>query len=181
MMIRINLIPTKRKKKAKPVPTFIVWAVLILVLSAAGTAYTAYFMKSRISALNSQKAANEKKLADLKERIKAVSNFEALNKAFTDKKQLIEKLRANQSIPVKLLTEINKYLTEGIWFNSISVTGDKLDIDGSGFSNSDIVAFIQSLKGSQILGDAVLQETHMTKQDGVDVYSFKLTITMKAG
>ncbi len=181
MMIRINLIPTKRKKKAKPVPSFVVWAVLILVLSAAGTAYTAYFMKSRISALNAQKAANDKKLADLKERIKAVSNFEALNKAFTAKKQLIEKLRANQSIPVRLLTEINKYLTEGIWFNSLTMKGDSIEIEGAGFSNSDIVAFIQSLKGSQMLGDAVLQETHMNKQDGVDVYIFKLIIKMKAG
>ena len=181
MMIRINLIPTKRKKKAKPVPTFVVWAVLLLVLSAAGTAYTAYYMKSRISALNAQKAANEKKLADLKERIKAVSNFEALNKAFTDKKQLIEKLRANQSIPVRLLAELNKYLTEGIWLNSLSMIGDSIAIEGSGFSNSDIVAFIQSLKASQMLGDAVLQETHMTKQDGVDVYNFKLIIKMKAG
>lgn len=179
MMIKINLVPIKRKKKAKPIPMFVVWGVLLLILAGIGTAYTAYYLKNKITGLEAQKAANEKKIASLKERIKEVSDFEQLNKAFTDKKQVIEKLRYNQSIPVKLMTELNKFLTEGIWLNTLAYIGDKLDIEGSGFSNSDIVTFIQNLKNSAMLADSVLEETRVSKQDGVDIYNFKISIKVK--
>lgn len=179
MMIKINLIPVKRKKKPKPIPMFIVWGVLLLILSGIGAAYTSYYLKDKIKNLELQKASNEAKIATLKDRIKEVSNFEKLNKTFTEKKQVIETLRANQSIPVKLLSEFNKYMTEGVWFNNLSVSGSIIQIEGAGFSNSDIVSFIQNLKNSAMLSDSVLEETRMAKQDGVDVYTFKLTIKMK--
>jgi hypothetical protein len=47
-MIKINLILTKRKKKAKPIPMFLVAGVGLLALSLAGSFYAASLVENKI-------------------------------------------------------------------------------------------------------------------------------------
>ena len=65
-MIKVNLLPVKRRKKAKPIPTFLVSAILITVVVGIVMAYTAFFFSSRLSDRKDQFAANERKIAELK-------------------------------------------------------------------------------------------------------------------
>ncbi|MDP2166795.1 MAG: PilN domain-containing protein [Thermodesulfovibrionales bacterium] len=177
-MIRINLLPTKRKvkKKPKPVPNFVIVGVLLLTASVVASVYTRYFLNAKIEALETKKAENAKKIAELNEKIKEVKDFEARNKLFTDRKNIIEDLRKNQSLPVKILDEMSMRLTEGVWLISISITGNNINIDGVGFSNSEIVSFVQNLKASALFKEAYLHETRQAAIEGIEVYTFKITM-----
>ncbi len=180
-MIRINLYPLKKKrKKPKPVPDFVVASVILLVLSFIVSVYINYFMKSKIKNLTAQKQANVEKITSLNEKIKEVKNFETLNKTFDDRKKIIEDLRRNQSKPVKILDELSARLTDGVWLSNLSVTGDSIDFDGYGFTNDDVVAFVQNLKASPLFTDVYLHETAQGTSDGVTVYSFKISMKAKA-
>ena len=50
-MIRINLLPTKRKKKAKPMPMYLVYSGFMLTASLAVLFFFNSYMNSRIKAL----------------------------------------------------------------------------------------------------------------------------------
>lgn len=175
-MIRVNLLPFKRKKKRKPLPTFLIFTVLITLGSLAVMGYLFYYFNSRLNETKAQFEANKKKIAELKEKIKEVENFEKLNKSFQDKTQLIEQLRRNQNVPVMILDEISRKLPNGVWLSSMTVSGGGLSFDGYAFSNSDVVAYVDSLKDSKAFAEIFLQESRQEEKDKIPVFHFKITL-----
>ena len=178
-MIKVNLIPVKRKKKAKPLPTFIITMVIVTIGVSIVMAYLFFFFNSRLSVKKAQFAANEKMVAELKEKIKAVENFEQLNKTFQQRNDIIEQLSKSRSVPVKLLDEISNLLPNGIWFQTMTVSGDNVSIDGYGFTNTDIVSYVDNVKNSKIFTDVSLQESRSTNIETTPLYMFKLTFKIK--
>jgi type IV pilus assembly protein PilN len=52
-------------------------------------------------------------------------------------------------------------------------------IEGIGFTNMDVVAFVENLKKSLTYSDVYLEETKQAKVDKTDVYNFKLNFKVK--
>jgi len=178
-MIKVNLIPVKRKKKSKPVPSFVIAMVIVTVVTGIVMAYFYFFFNSRLATKKAELSANEKKLANLKEKIKAVENFEQLNRTFQQRNNIIEQLGKNKSIPVMLLDEINNLLPNGLWLHSMTVSGGSINIDGFGFSNTDIVLYVDNVKNSKMFTEVYLQESKSTTLGKIELYTFKLTFKLK--
>ncbi len=199
-MIKINLLQHKRRRKARKVPSFITAGIGLLLLAVLVTFYFDYSMKGKLSSLKQQKAGNESQIALLQSRIAEVHKFENLNEKFNQRKQIIEQLRQNQALPVKILDEISTRLTDGVWLSSLGISpapappakrgpgqkqaaasvADNIQMSGFGYTNDDIVQFIQSLKGSALFTDVYLVGTSKSSISGVSVYSFSLTMKVKA-
>lgn len=178
-MIKVNLTSAKRRRKSKPLPPFIITMVIVTIVVSVVVAYLAFFFNSRLSAKKAEFAANEKKIAELKEKIKAVENFEQLNKTFRQRNDIIEQLSKNKSVPVKLLDEISNLLPSGIWLQTMAVSGESVNIDGYGFTNSDIVSYVNNVKNSKIFSDVYLQESKSTTIENIQLYMFKLTFKIR--
>lgn len=178
-MIRINLIPTKRKKKAKPVATYLVVAVLVTVASLAIAFFANSYMNSQIKDLKDQQAANDAKIKALEAKIAEVKNFEALNKRFTDRKAVIEELTKNQSLPVRMLDELSIRLQESVWLTSLTIRNNKVNLSGLGFSPNDVVDYVQSMKESELFTGVVLHSTNKVKSGDVDTFVFQISFTVQ--
>lgn len=178
-MIKINLLPVKRKKKAKPIPTFLLITIVVTLVSGVVMAYLVFFFNSRLAAKKVQVAANEKTIAELKAKIKAVEDFEQRNKTFKERSDIIEQLSKNKSMPVKILDEISALLPTGVWFSSLSVSEGGISIDGTGFTNPDIVLYVDNLKNSKLFTEVYLQETRSVEIEKIPAYVFKLTFKVK--
>ena len=178
-MIKVNLLPVKRRKKPKPIPAFVVTMILVTISVGIIMAYLVFFFNSRLEAKKVQFKDNEKKIAEMKEKIKAVENFEQVNKLFQQRTSIIEQLRKNQSIPVKLLDEISKLLPNGVWLQTMTMSGENINIDGYAFANSDVVSYVDNLKNSKIFTEIYLQESKSSTIEKIPVYMFKLTFKMK--
>lgn len=178
-MIKVNLLPVKRKKKPKPLPSFLIVTVIVTIVICVVMAYLAFFFNSRLSAKKVDFAKNERKIAELKEMIKAIEDFEKRNKAFNERSDIIEQLSKNKSVPVKLLDEISALLPNGIWIQSLTVTGGNINIDGYGFTNTDIVTYVDNIKNSQTFTEVYLQESKSAEMEKIPLYMFKLTFKMR--
>lgn len=178
-MIRINLLPVKRRKKAKPIPGFVVVTVISFVLVLIASSGVWFFLNNDINNLENQKKANAETMARLEVQIKVVKNFEKLNKLFGDRKEIIEKLRKNQSLPVRVLDEMSARLMQGVWLKSMSIRGSAVSISGVGFSNPEVVRYVQSLKESKLFTDVYLHETRRAKVKTVDVFNFRISLNIK--
>jgi type IV pilus assembly protein PilN len=178
-MIKVNLIPLKRKKKAKPIPTFLIIGVFVTI----GALFIAGLFFFRASRTLAQKQAlhvsNETKLKELKEKIKAVENCEQLNQTFEQRNKIIEQLSKNKSVPVLLLDEVSNLLPIGVWLDRMSVTGSIVKLDGYGFTNTDIVSFVDNIKASKLFTEVYLNETKGTEVEKVPLYQFSLTFMIK--
>lgn len=178
-MIKVNLLPVKRKKKPKPLPSFVVIMVLVTVAVGIIMAYMTFFFSTRLSDRKNQFAANEKKIAELKEMIKAVEDFEKRNKTFKERNDIIEQLSRNKSLPVRILDEFSALLPNGVWLQTMSVSGGTINLEGYGFTNNDIVSYVDNIKSSPLFTEVYLQESKSVEAEKVAVYLFKLTCKLK--
>jgi len=174
-MIRVNLLAVKRKKKAKPLPSFVVSTTLITVVVICVLGYLVFYFNSRLQSTKNRLEDNKRKIEELKEKIKEVENFEKLNKAIDERSKIIEQLRKNQTIPVKMLDEVSRDLPNGIWITSLSAAGGTGTLEGYAFTNSDVVAYVDNLKTSKLLTEIYLQESKQAEVEKIPLYYFKLT------
>jgi len=179
-MIKVNLIPTKKRKKQKPVPVFLIYTVLLTLAVGVIFLYITYHFSSTISAKEKKVKENVITIAALKEKIKAVEDFEKLNKTFQQRKDIIEELGRNKSRPVKILDEISALLPPGVWLSTADVKGLDVSLSCTAFTNTDVVNYVNNLKNSKLFTDVYLQESVQSKAAAITVYSFKLTFKVKA-
>jgi len=178
-MIKVNLLPIKRKKKHKPIPSFIVTMVIIVLVTIIVMANLAFFFNSRLSKKKALFKTNENKIVELKQKIKEVENFEQLNKTIEQRNGIIEQLRKNQSMPVRLLDEANNLLPSGVWLDKMAVSGENVSMEGYAFANADIVTYIDNIKNSQTFTEVYLQESKSTTIENTPLYMFKLIFKIK--
>jgi len=180
-MIKVNLLATtKKKKKQKPVPAFLIYTVLLTAAVGAIFLYVTYHFSATVSAREAKVRENEKTIAILKEKIKAVEDFEKLNKTFQQRKDIIEELGRNKSLPVKILDEISALLPPGVWLTSADVKGPEVSLSCIAFTNTDVVNYVNNLKNSKLFTEVYLQESVQSTVATATVYSFKLTFKVKA-
>jgi len=203
-MIKINLLPKREiKKTARPIAEGVSKDVLLKLALPIGVVVLlvlAVFAYMEITKSSLKKEIEEQKkiLAQLQQKIEEVKKFEALNKDIETKTKLIEELKKKQSVPVTILSSIAKTLPEGVWLTEVNYgmpvkkeggqTADKekekmaektIVTKGFGFSNLNIVAFVEALKKSPDFSDINLVETQQTIYDNVPVYKFILEFKLK--
>jgi type IV pilus assembly protein PilN len=180
-MIKINLLPTKKKppKKVIDLQQQVIFAVLVLALVLMALGYYWKTQNDRIATLENEKVAAEKKIADQNNMLKEVKNVEEERKQVSEKIEVIEKLKKNQTGPVLLLDAVSTALPKGVNLSSLSESSNNVSIDGEAFTNDDVVRFIDNLKASPLLKDVMLLETSQIKQDKIDVYRYKLQFVYK--
>lgn len=178
-MIKVNLAPSKKKKKQKPVPSFAIYGIILFVASCLILGYVTFFFKSRVSERQAKVKENEVRIAELKQKIKAVEDFERLNKTFQQRRDIIEELGRNKSRPVKILDEISAQLPVGVWLTGMDVKGTDISLSCVAFSNTDVVNYVNNLKNSKIFSDVYLQESILAKSGSTPVYTFKMTLKVK--
>jgi type IV pilus assembly protein PilN len=177
-MIRVNLLQIKRKKKAKPLPSFVVLGILlaVVVCLVVGLIWTS--QTNKISKLNRTKMSNQARINELKEKVKEVNDYEAKIKQFQERKNVIVSLREGQGIPVMVMNELSFQLADGVWLGKMDIKDANVSINGFAFTNSNVVEFVNNLKRSKLFSNVYLMETRQGKTDKVEVFAFKLTFSI---
>ncbi len=180
-MIKINLLPTKKKppKKVTELQQQLILGSLILVVLLIGMWFYYQKLNSQINSLIRNKAEVEAKIREQDNMLKEVKTVEEERKKVTDKIGIIEQLKKNQSMLVHLLDDVSKALPQGVNITSLSENNKQINLEGMAFTNNDIVKFVDNLKDTRSLNDVFLQESVQGVQDGVQIYRYKLQFTFK--
>jgi Tfp pilus assembly protein PilN len=177
-MIRINLLPSA-KRKVFVLPPVLIFGIIGTVLLIGVMAAFAFYMNGRISAMEADIFTKEKKMNELKVVLEEVKNYERDNADFRQKTEIIEQLKKNQAVPLKLLDEVSEMLPKGVWLYRLSDKQRVVSIEGYAHTNYDLVGYVQNLKGSKYFVDVMLVESRLEDIDGTPVYKFKLTFKIK--
>ena len=180
-MIKINLLPTKRKppKKITEFQQQMVLGTLLLLLSGIGFWYFWAELNNRIETLQRDKVAAEARIRDQDNMLKEVKTVEEERRKVAEKIGIIEQLKKNQGGLVRLLDEVSKALPAGVNLTALSEKSGQVDIEGTAFTNNDIVRFVDNLKASPLLADVFLQESAQVVQEGIEIYKYKLQFVFK--
>lgn len=181
-MIKINLLPTKKKppRKVTELQQQLLLGSLILALTGIGMWFWWDSLNTKITNLTRDKAAAEAKIREQDNLLKEVKIVEDQRKQVTDKIAVVEQLKKNQTLLVHLLDELSKALPKGVNITSLSEKSGQIDLTGTAFTNNDIVRFVENLKACQYCTDVFLLETaQQAAQEGIETYSYKLQFMFK--
>lgn len=177
-MIKINLLPAKRKpaKKLTPLQQQLIIGAFILAISLGIMGFWWWSLYLTINDLKSEKAAAEAKIAQQEKMLKEVKNVEEEEKKVVERIDVIRKLEANQTGPVRLLDEISKLLPKGVGLTLLSEKGGQVDIEGNAYTNNELVSFINALKASPMFDEVYLVVSEQVKLEGYEVYKYKMQL-----
>lgn len=183
-MIKINLIQRKETKAVRRLegrlPAEVIKKLLIpvgitMVVLIAVLAYCEFTKSDLQMEIERQKNTIE----GLQKKIAEVKKFEAINKDIESKTKLIENLKKMQSVPVNILSIVAKKLPDGIWLSGLSYD-DTVTVEGFGFSNLNVVAFVENLKATPELQDVHLVESLHAEYEKQSVYKFIIKFKLRA-
>ena len=177
-MIRINLLPTKRKR-ALIIPPPVIYGAVALVVLIIITVILTLLLNKQISTAQNQIFAQEQRLKSLQSRLDEVKNYERDNEEYRKKTKIIEQLKKNQTVPLRLLDEVSEMLPKGVWLSELVDSAGIISLNGYAHTNYDLVTYVQNLKGSNFIEDVTLVESRQRDIDNFSVYQFKLTFRMK--
>ena len=183
-MIRINLLSTGPKgRPAKPQYDVRAQALLgvgLFVITLAGCWWYSASLDEEIAARQTEKSDKEKQVAQLKEQVKQVSDFEQRKKMLEDKNRIIDQLEKSRMGPVKVMDHVSQSLEPlKLWLVRVGVAGQNIDIEGRALSNDDVVEFVNNLRRTDYFTDINLQESRAAVETQISVYQFKLGFRLK--
>jgi len=183
-LIKINLLPVKRASKKTKAPADEVLmqlgiglGVALIFLGACG--YRWQMLVDEVALQTQLKESKTKEVEALKNKVQEVEDYEKKKLSLENQVRIIEQLRKNQGGPVRLLDYLSQSLDPlKVWLSSVE--GDaQVTVAGKALTNDDIVEFIKNLQQSKYFSSVTLQESVQALDEGVIVYSFKLTMTVK--
>ncbi|MFY9270961.1 MAG: PilN domain-containing protein, partial [Candidatus Manganitrophaceae bacterium] len=155
-MIKINLLPSQKVKKAKrkvEIQSQLILASILLSVLFLTLGYAWILLNEKVDGLGTEKTKLTAELESLKAKVKQVENYEKDKKAVEEKIRIIQQLRKNQSVPVFLLDQISRSLPERVWLMNLTEQNGVIDLEGKATTNSEIVDFINNLKKSALFKD----------------------------
>lgn len=179
-MIKINLLAEARAEKAARAPVislgvgnlnnYIVLALLVVALGYVGITY--WRLSSALSKLQAEVAEANREYERLKPIIAEVEQFKKKNAELKRKIEVIEKLKADQYGPVRIMDEVSKALPELLWLTNMDLKDTTLTIRGQAFNENAVANFIANLAGSPFFQEPSLQ---IMQQDRANLFSFSLS------
>ena len=178
-MIKINLLPVKKKIAISLIPSVFIYGTIGTIFLIMVLIGFTFHLDSKISRMTAEELAKNQKLSELKTALKEVENFEKFNEEVRKKTEVIEQLKRNQVAPLRLLDEVSEMLPTGVWLTSLVDKSGAVSIEGFAHTNYDLVGYVQNLKASKYLVGVTLVESRQTNLENFTIYKFKLTFTVK--
>ncbi len=186
-MIRINLLaegkkPVVTKKKqttegglkailqSENFAFYVLMGVTALGLLVVGGRYG--LLENRISTLAEEVQTFQKEVDELAPIIKEVEEFKAKKVELERKVQVINRLKANQRGPVRIMDYVSRALPELLWLNRLQVGSQSITISGEAFNTNAVANFMENLDRFPEFREPVLRDT---SQKG-SIYTFTLSL-----
>jgi type IV pilus assembly protein PilN len=182
-MIRINLLPGPKGRKAKPqfdVRAQALLGVGVILIVVAGCWWYSASLESEIEARQEEKRDKEQQVAQLTEQVKQVQDFERRKKLLEDKNRIINQLEKSRMGPVKVLDHVSQSLEPlKVWLTKLGMSSNTVEVEGKAVSNDDVVEFVNNLRRTDYFTDINLQESKAAVESKINVYEFRLVFRLK--
>ena len=188
-MIRINLLGVERAKTRK-LPAFTIQAKqltvacsLILVAGFGGVGWWYWSLTQSAAQVETDITTAQQELQRLQSVLAEVRQFEGRRTQLQQRVQLIEQLRAGQTIPVQLLDHVSRSIPELLWLTDMEQKDQALTIQGRSNTLAATADFVTNLRSSNLLLDIDMKTEVETLQPvpgqaGVELYKFTVTAAL---
>jgi type IV pilus assembly protein PilN len=154
-MIRINLLPTERRKVKGPAfglqsaQKIALTGSLILLLACAFAGWRYWALGRDAAQIERDIEAQRREEQRLEQVIAEVRDFEARRERLQQRVTLIEELRRGQTAPVHMLDQVSRSLPDMLWLTKMTQTGYDVTLDGLCLSLTSLSDLVANLENSR--------------------------------
>lgn len=161
-MVRINLLPVRVSKKKEAGRQQL---ALIAFLLLAGLVGNYLWQANRAAELKTRQqklARTREDIAQLERIIGEVRNIKEQQQALQQKLDVLERLKAGRSGPVRMLDELATVTPRQLWLSRLEEKGGAVTFTGQAATIDDVSAFMAALKTSRYFSGVELRRTAAT-------------------
>jgi type IV pilus assembly protein PilN len=174
-MAHVNLLPWREKQRQHQKQQYL--AALLAVAAIVGLIF--WFIGQAIDQqINNQNSRNqflENEIAILDEQIAQIKKVKDSKNAIEQRMALIEQLQASRNVAPIVFDELVKLVPSGVSFETMTRTGNRIEIKGTSDSNNRLSDFMRGLDKSKIFVAAELSTIKSDSSAARAVSNFTLT------
>lgn len=180
-MLKINLLPVRQLKKRAQARNHLVMLLAGVCLLIFICTLMGIHQSGQITELNDSIARLKKEEQSYSKVLAKIKKLKQEKKELKRKGEVIDKLQAESAITVHVMDEVaNAVDNSRVWFNSVSQTGNSLQITGVALDNRTISELMNTLKKQEYITQVELSETSQQKVSNRDLKKFSLRCAVAA-
>lgn len=176
-MIRINLLPVKRARKAEQLRQHLVVTAAALALTLLICAAVQWQLTRMVDEVTAEVTAKRAEIAALTRQIAEVNDYRKRHEELRAKLEILQKLESSRRGPVLVLDELYRSLPDKLWLESFKEGEGKFAIAGIATDEETVGLFMRNLEVSAQFDKVALGSVQQVLQDGVRLHRFDLTCT----
>lgn len=174
-MLKINLLPIRQLKKRNQAQKQLLGLLVVFLCVLALLAATAFQQKQNIDSLQNKIASLNAEKSRHAPTLKKIEQLKKDIAEFNRKTEIINKLRADSSLTVRVLDEVaNRIDNQRMWLASLRQQHSSLRLTGTALDNQTIAQFMDVLKESPFVQNVNLTNSTLKVVSGRDLKSFQL-------
>jgi type IV pilus assembly protein PilN len=178
-MLRINLLPVRQLKKRAKARNQIISAIVALCSLLVLLGIVGILQKRTISATQTTIADLTKKKDAYGPMLAEIEMLKNQKQELERKTAVINKLRTESSITVRVLDEVAKNVDNSrLWLESLSQQSASLSLTGVALDNETVAQFMDKLKASKVIADVNLTSSSLKVISGRSLKSFVMTCSI---
>lgn len=174
-MIRINLLPVRKKKQRNTAIVQLAAMAGVLVVAIIGSYFWMLYYENEIEQQEKKIAEATEEIARLKKIIGEVNQLEKQKERLRKQLAVIDRLERGKRGPVHVLDELSTHVPKRVWIRKFKEDNGNLELEGRGLENADVSEFLRALQKSKYFSDVRLAYTQSNVEAGVTIYEFKIS------
>ncbi len=176
-MIKINLLPVKEEKLVNEAKGFLFVVAISLVLVVVLAALNSTMLQEREEESKKRIEEADKEIANLKTIMGEIKSLKAKKAKLQEKMDMIIKLQEQNVGPVRIFDELSlKIPSNKIWLDDISLSGNRMSMNGKTLENQEVANFMKQLENSLFFSNINLKKVTKDKSvQGVPMLSFSMS------
>ncbi|ATB27985.1 PilN domain-containing protein [Melittangium boletus] len=147
MMIRINLLPIRKKVQQEAGRQILALFAVVLLGAAGGNIYWYMEQDSVVQGLHGGINATKARIAELDKTIGEVKNINTRKAEVEKKLAVLDELRRGRSGPVRMLDALSSSIPKKAWIHNFNEERGSVKLSGSAVSHDDVAELMRNLNG----------------------------------
>lgn len=174
-MPSINLRPWREELRAERQKQFLTMLAGVVIVSVGLVFLWQGHVDSQIEYQKSRNAYLNTSMAELDKKTKEIKSLKAKKEKLLSRMKVIQDLQGTRPVIVRVFDEVVRTLPDGLYYDSLSKSGDVLSIKGKAESNNRISGLMRSLEASEWFAGPNLTDVAAVKNDDA-LNQFTMTV-----
>lgn len=179
-MAHVNLLPWREEQRQKDKKQYLGSLIFIALVVFLAFWLLGEFIEKQIRNQEFRNNYLKQEISILDAQIARIRDIKTTKSAIAQRMALIEQLQVSRNVSPILFDELAQIVPNGVSFEKMSRSGNRIEIVGISESNNRLSSFMRNLQASEVFNNGELSSIKADASSQNALSNFKLTFNLSA-